>query len=57
MHSGVEEYWVINYFNHEVTVYKFTDRKFAEMKTFVKDDIVQSFLFDGFSADMKDIFE
>ena len=57
MHSGIEEYWVINYFNHEVTVYKFTDRKFAEMKTFVKDDIVQSFLFDGLSADLKDIFE
>lgn len=57
MHSGVEEYWVVNYFNREVTVYKFVDKNYAEMKTFVRDDTVESFIFKGFTADLKDIFE
>ena len=57
MHSGIEEYWVVNYFNREVTVYKFADKNYAEMRTFVRDGSVESFIFNGFTADLKDIFE
>lgn len=56
MQTGIQEYWIVNYFNREVIVYRFTDNDIAEMKLFVKEDTVRSFIFDGLAADMKDIF-
>ena len=57
MQTGVREYWIVNYLNKEVTVYKFSDNDVADMRTYVKNDVVKSFIFDGLVADMKEIFE
>ena len=57
MQTGIQEYWIVNYINREVTVYKFSDNSVADMKTYVRDDMVKSFVFDGLTADMKEIFE
>lgn len=55
--TGIQEYWIVNYINREVTVYKFKDNDISDMKVYVRDDIVKSFLFDGLMAGMKEIFE
>lgn len=57
MQAGIQEYWIVNYANMEVTVYKFKDNDVSEMKTYVKNDTVKSFIFDGLTADLRDIFE
>lgn len=57
MQTGVREYWIVNYVNREVTVYEFRESEIASMKTCTKDDSVKSFIFDGLTADMEEIFE
>lgn len=57
MQTGIQEYWVVNYINREVSVYKFSDNNIADMRTYVRDDAVKSFIFDEFAADIKEIFE
>lgn len=55
--TGIREYWIVNYIKKEVIVYMFKDNDIADMKFYVKDDVVKSFIFDGLDVDMKDIFE
>jgi prevent-host-death family protein len=57
MQSGVREYWIVDYFNREVIVYTFDDRDIKNMKSFVKDDILMSFIFEGLSLKLPEIFE
>lgn len=57
MQTGVGEYWIVNYINREVTVYEFKENEIAGMKTYTKDDTVKSFLYDGLTAEMNEIFE
>lgn len=56
MQAGIQEYWIVNYFNRQVIIYRFKNNDIADMKLFVKDDTVQSMIFDGLSAELKDIF-
>lgn len=57
MQTGIREYWIVNYVNREVTLYQFSDNDIKAMKVYVKDDVAVSFIFEGFTADLKDIFE
>lgn len=57
MQTGINEYWIVNYSNREVTVYMFREKGIAAMKTYTKEDVVKSFTFDGLTANMNDIFE
>jgi Uma2 family endonuclease len=57
MQTGIQEYWIVNYVNREVTVYRFEKNDIADMKVYVRDDTVKSFVFDGLTADMNEIFE
>ena len=57
MQSGVREYWIVDYFGREVTVYTFEDRDIKNMKSFVKDDILSSFVFEDLSVKLPEIFE
>jgi len=56
MQAGIQEYWIVNYFNREVIVYGFKDNDITDMKLFVKDDTARSMIFDGLCADLKEIF-
>lgn len=47
MQTGIQEYWVVNYFNREVIVCRFKDKDIADMRLFVKEDTAQSFVFVG----------
>lgn len=56
MSSGVQEYWIVNLLNKEVMVYFFRENDIRKMKVSVKEDIVRSFVFEGLSLEMREIF-
>lgn len=57
MQTGVKEYWIVNYFSKEVIVYQFTGSDIENFKVYSNEGKVKSFIFEGFDADMLDIFE
>lgn len=56
MSCGVNEYWVVNPDNKEVTVYQFEEHTISQIATYKNNEAVQSFTFDGLSAPIKKIF-
>lgn len=56
MSCGVKEYWIVNPINKEVTVYLFEDKNICNNTTFKNDEIVQSYIFEGLSAEIRNIF-
>lgn len=56
MQSGVKEYWIVDYFNREVSVYAFNSCDIINMKSFVRDDMLKSFVFDGLTLNLLEIF-
>ena len=56
MECGVEEYWIVNLLNQEVTVYLFKDNDVSDSRTFRKGDRVESFIFPGLTADTARVF-
>jgi Uma2 family endonuclease len=57
MSCGVEEYWMVNPFNKEVTVYLFEEKNIKNNITFKNNEIIQSFIFEGLVADIRRIFK
>ncbi|MEW5783831.1 MAG: type II toxin-antitoxin system prevent-host-death family antitoxin [Bacillota bacterium] len=57
MQTGIQEYWIVNYFSREVIVYMFKDKDVAAMRLFVKDDLLRSMLFDGLHIKLEEIFD
>jgi len=57
MSCGVREYWLVNPLNREVTVYLFADREISNNTTYRKPEIVQSYIFEGLSAELDRIFK
>jgi len=56
MACGVEEYWIVNPLNQEVTVYLFKDNDVSDSRTFRKGDRVESFIFPGLTAETARVF-
>ena len=56
MACGVEEYWIVNPLNQEVTVYLFKDNDVSDSRTFRTPDRVESFIFPGLTAETAKIF-
>lgn len=56
LNSGVQEYWIVNYKNKEVSVYQFKDNRIENMKQFVRDDTAKSFIFKGLDVGLPEIF-
>lgn len=57
MQTGVKEYWIVNYFNKEVIAYLFKDNSIENFKVYSNAGKVESFTFNGLTADMTEIFE
>lgn len=57
MSCGVREYWIVNPINREATVYLFEDGDIKNNMTYKKSEIAQSFIFDGFGAELDRIFK
>lgn len=55
--SGVEEYWVIDPKAKTVLIYQFKDREIERVRSFEGGSTVQSFIFDGLSADIDPLFQ
>lgn len=56
MSCGVNEYWIVNPDNKEITVYLFEDNNISNSATFKNNEAAQSFIFEGLSAEIKRIF-
>lgn len=56
MQSGVQEYWVVNPFSKEITIYRYADWEVAENCTFRLGETAKSFLFEGLTAELDRVF-
>lgn len=57
MSCGVEEYWIVNPINQEVTIYAFKDRNIDQSATFRKSEPAHSFVFEGLSVELSRVFK
>ena len=53
---GVEEYWIVNPLNKEITVYQFADKNIKKSATYRKTAKAQSFTFVGLTAELDRVF-
>lgn len=56
MSCGVNEYWIVNPDNQEVTIYHFEEKNISHYTTFKKSETAQSFIFEELRADIDRIF-
>lgn len=56
MSTGVKEYWIVNPFNREVTLFLFENNDVLKNTTYKNNETVSSYIFEGFKVDLKDIF-
>jgi prevent-host-death family protein len=57
MSCGVQEYWIVNPFNKEVTVYLFEDKNIHSSTTYRKNETAHSYSFSGLTAELNRIFK
>jgi Uma2 family endonuclease len=57
MESGIKEYWIVNPFNKEVTVYSFENNEVNKTRTYKHPETAQSFLFEELSVELDRIFK
>lgn len=57
MECGIQEYWIVNPLNQEVTVYLFKERDISDSTTYRKSETVESFLFPGLLVELEQIFK
>ena len=57
MSTGVREYWIVNPFSKEVTVYLFENNDLAKSAVYKKNENFVSYTFDGLEVSLKSIFE
>lgn len=53
---GVKEYWIVDPTNKMVHVHALNDRYYTQRKTFGEEDVLQSFVFENLTIDLKPIF-
>lgn len=56
MDCGVQEYWIVNPFNKEITIFSFADKTIIANRTFGSTDIAISYYFKDLQVEMKRIF-
>lgn len=54
--SGVKEYWVIDPKQEKIMIYEFDNCEIERFQVYGKEDVVQSIVFTGLSADAKELF-
>jgi prevent-host-death family protein len=57
MSCEVNEYWIVNPINREVTVYLFEDKNISGNSTYRKSEKAQSHIFAGLSVDLDKVFK
>jgi Uma2 family endonuclease len=56
MHSGVQEYWIVNRMNKEIAVCLFEDKEIEDSRTFIMGTVCESFIFKGLKVKLENIF-
>jgi prevent-host-death family protein len=56
MSTGVREYWIVNPFNREITVFLFENSDVLKSKTFKEGETAASFTFEGLEVNLKKLF-
>jgi prevent-host-death family protein len=54
--TGVREYWIVNPFSREITVFKFENGDMADSRSFRGGDSAVSFIFDGLKVRVESLF-
>lgn len=57
MECGIQEYWIVNPLNREVTVYLFEDGDISDSITYRQSETVKSFLFPGLLVELERVFK
>lgn len=57
MESGVSEYWIVNPFNKEITIYHFEHRDVKSVSTYKQNETAPSSYFDELEIEMNRIFK
>lgn len=56
MTCGIQEYWIVNPYNKEVTIFLFKDKDIYNNITFRGHETAKSFVFQGLTADLEKVF-
>jgi prevent-host-death family protein len=54
--TGVREYWIVNPFNCEISVFRFENEDLAESRCFHAGEVAASFIFDGLKVQVDSLF-
>lgn len=57
LHSGIQEYWIVSPYRHEVYIYWFEEQDIKEYKVYKGAETVQSMIFEGLEIPLNQIFE
>ncbi|MCH1624193.1 type II toxin-antitoxin system Phd/YefM family antitoxin [Fredinandcohnia quinoae] len=57
MSCGVNEYWIVNPDNKELTVYLFEDHEIGNYVTYKNNEAAKSYIFEGLSVEISRIFK
>ncbi|PKM79304.1 MAG: prevent-host-death protein [Firmicutes bacterium HGW-Firmicutes-13] len=57
MSCDVREYWIVSPINKEVTLYQFENKNISRHFTYRKSEVVQSYIFEGLTAELNRIFK
>ena len=56
MSTGVNEYWIVNPLNREITIYFFKQNDIVKNETYKKNEVAASYIFTGLKVNLKGIF-
>jgi Uma2 family endonuclease len=54
--TGVREYWIVNPFCQEITIYYFLNKELIDSRSYHNDACAASFIFAGLQVDVKALF-
>jgi Uma2 family endonuclease len=55
--AGVKEYWIVDPKNNIVEVFVLGVDKYRRVKAYVQDDVIPCYTLNGFTVDLKEVFE
>ena len=57
MKSGVSEYWIVAPDSKRIIIYTFIEHEISKTEIYKKDETAKSQVFEGLSADLKELFD
>ena len=54
--TGVREYWIVNPFSLEITLYRFEDKDLVDSRCYHRGENAASFIFDGLEIPVQSLF-